>query len=480
MLTHGIASGDPTTDGALIWARSDRPARMIVETSATDSFAKTRRFAGPMLTPDSDGTGRIRVSGLEAGQTVHYRVTLEDEDGATGAPAVGMFTTAPTAPGDIRFVWSGDVVGQGWGINPDIGGMSIFGAMADRRPDFFIHSGDAIYADNPVAETQVQNDGRIYRNVTAPAKEQVAQTLAQFRGNYAYNLADRNYRRFNATVPQIIQWDDHEVVNNWYPGESLVGQQRKGYTETSVDVLTHRARRAWSEWQPVALAPSNRLYRKISHGPLLDVFVLDMRSYKNPNPQAWATGDDAGILGAEQTRWLIDGLTASTATWKVIANDLPLSIVVPDKASDVPGRPASMEAVAQGDNGRPLGREIAFSRILRETRDVTGLVFLTADVHYTAAISYHPDRAGFDDFAPFWEFVSGPLNAGAFPQSPLDGTFGARYEFVHAPTEPDTSPAEGFQHFGEVSIGKDDRILTVTLRDAAGTALYRKELSPER
>ncbi|SUB58029.1 alkaline phosphatase [Mycolicibacterium smegmatis] len=61
------------------------------------------------------------------------------------------------------------------------------------------------------------------------------------------------------------------------------------------------------------------------------------------------------------------------------------------------------------------------------------IVYLTADVHYTAAISYHPDRAAFGDFTPFWEFVSGPLNAGAFPQSPLDGTFGPRYEFVHAP-----------------------------------------------
>lgn len=61
-------------------------------------------------------------------------------------------------------------------------------------------------------------------------------------------------------------------------------------------------------------------------------------------------------------------------------------------------------------------------------------------MHYTAAISYHPEQAGFTDFTPFWEFVSGPLNAGAFPESPLDGTFGARYEFVHAPKEKNASP----------------------------------------
>ncbi|MGV9802936.1 alkaline phosphatase D family protein [Mycobacterium sp. NPDC003449] len=478
-LTHGVASGDPRTDGALVWARSDSPARMIVETAATESFDNPARVEGPRLSPNSDGAGRIRITGLEPGQTVHYRVTLEGEDGATSEPVAGVFKTVAAQPRDIRFVWSGDVVGQGWGINRD-GGMSIFGAMADRNPDFFVHSGDAIYADGPVPETQKQLDGGVYANITAPAKDHVAQTLDDFRGNYAYNLTDEHYRRFSATVPQVIQWDDHEVVNNWFPGESLAGQNRKGYTETDADKLAGFAYQAWREWQPVdpAEAVDGRLYRKMSYGPLLDVFVLDMRSYKNPNPRAWEPHDDDGILGREQTQWLIDGLKESTAVWKVVANDLPISIVVPDAASSPDDGPKSMEAVAQGENGRPLGREIAFSRILSDTKQVPNVVYLTADVHYTAAISYHPDQAGFTDFAPFWEFVSGPLNAGAFPESPLDGTFGAKYEFVHAPRDQNVSPAEGFQHFGEVTIDADTRTLTVNLCDATGKSLYTKELPP--
>jgi alkaline phosphatase D len=478
-LTHGVASGDPRTDGALVWARSDSPARMIVETSATESFSNAVRVDGPQLTPASDGTGRVRVTGLEPGQTVHYRVTLEADGGATSEPAVGVFTTVAAQPQDITFVWSGDVVGQGWGINRQ-GGMAIFGAMADRRPNFFLHSGDAIYADGPVPETQKQNDGGTYRSVTAPAKDHVAQTLDDFRGNYAYNLTDEHYRRFNATVPQLIQWDDHEVLNNWFPGESLAGQERKGYTDSNVNQMAGYAYQAWREWQPVepSEAIDGRLHRKISYGPLLDVFVLDMRSYKNPNPQAWSQSDDGGILGRQQTQWLIDGLTTSTAVWKVVANDLPISIVVPDAASDPVDGPPSMEAVAQGENGRPLGREIAFSRILSETKEVRNVVYLTADVHYTAAISYHPEQAGFTDFTPFWEFVSGPLNAGAFPRSQLDGTFGARYEFVHAPQDKNASPAEGYQHFGEVAIDSDTRTLTVNLRDASGKSLYTKTLPP--
>ncbi|MFW0789677.1 alkaline phosphatase D family protein [Gordonia sp. CPCC 205333] len=475
-LTHGVAVGDVTTSGALVWARSDKPGTLIVETSATERFTNVRKFHGPKVGADSDGTGRLQIAGLEPGKSIHYRVTAEGDDGAVSEPVIGTFTTAPVDAGDIRFIWSGDVVGQGWGINPDIGGMKIFSAMADREPQFFIHSGDAIYADGPVKATQKQNNGKTYRNVTSPAKSQVAQTLDQFRGNYAYNLTDEHYRRFNSSVAQLIQWDDHEVLNNWFPGESLAGQDRDGYTETSVNVLAGRARQAWREWQPVQLDRRDRLYRKVSYGPLLDVFILDMRTYKNPNPTASSKDDAAGILGAEQTRWLIDSLRGSKATWKVIANDLPLGIVVPDKATG----PGSMEAVSQGDDGAPLGREIAFSRVLSETKAVKNKVLLTADVHYTAAISYQPDRASFKDFRPFWEFVSGPLHAGAFPESPVDKTFGAQYEFVHAPTESNVSPAEGFQHFGEVSIAKETGVLTVALRDATGKTLYTKEIEAER
>lgn len=480
-LTHGVATGDARADGALVWARSDMPATMIVETAATEDFANPSLVRGPLLTPQSDGTGRIRLQGLESGQQVHYRVTLEDEDGARSEPVTGVFVTAPTAPADIKFMWSGDVAGQGWGINADTGGMTVWKVMAERNPDFFIHSGDAIYADGPIEATQTQNDGRVYRNVTAPAKAQVAQTLEQFRGNYQYNLTDTNYRQFNAAVTQFVQWDDHEVTNNWYPGETLSGQARKGYTESDADKLAGFAYQAWNEWQPIDAGESadGRIYRKIPYGPLLDVFMLDMRSYKDPNPNNWSTGGDGEVLGAKQAQWLIDSLRASKATWKIVANDLPLSIVVADKLSDPPSGPKSMEAVAQGDPGAPLGREAEFARILRGTKDVANIVYLTADVHYTAAISYDPERAAFADFRPFYEFVSGPLHAGAFPVSPLDGTFGATYEFVHAPTEENTSPAQGFQHFGEVAIDSSSRELTVSLCDSAGATLWSKQIPAE-
>ncbi|MFI6367486.1 alkaline phosphatase D family protein [Nocardia sp. NPDC050630] len=473
-LTHGVAVGDPRTDGALIWARSDQPAKLIVETAATESFTDAKRFTGPLLTPDSDGTGRVRVNGLPAGQQVHYRVTLEGEDGATSEPIAGVLRTAPTGASDIKLQWSGDVVGQGYGINPELGGMKIFSAMAARDPHLFIHSGDSIYADVPLHEAVTLPDGRIWRNTVSEAKSAVAQTLDQFRGNYAYNLTDQNYRRFNTSVAQVVQWDDHETVNNWYHG-GLVAET-KGYSERSMDTLAMRSWQAFHEWMPVQPreAVDGRLYRKISYGPLLDIFVLDMRTYKDTNDID--NGPTGRIFGPEQTKWLIEGLRDSTATWKIVANDLPLGLVVKDGEQKV----TAYEGPANADSGTPSGRETEIAQVLSaiKANKVGGVVWLTADVHYTAAHHYSPERAAFTDFDEFWEFVSGPLNAGAFGPNPLDGTFGPEAVFVHAPTVQNAAPLEGFQHFGEVLIDGKSRELTVNLCDSAGFVLFSQRLAP--
>jgi len=473
VLTHGAAVGDVRADGALIWARADRPAKLVVETAATEAFADARRFEGATVTPDADGTGRLRVVGLPPGQLVHYRVTAEGDGGATSEPVTGVFRTAPTTASDVTLLWSGDVAGQGYGRNPDLGGMKIFSTMAARDPHLFLHSGDSIYADGPVKESVELDDGRIWRNVVTEAKSAVAQTLEQFRGQYSYNLEDENYRRFNASVAQIVQWDDHETTNNWYSGGTVA--DGKGYTERSMDVLSGRAFQAFHEWMPLDIkeAVDGRVHRKISYGPLLDVFVLDMRTYKDANGAN--TAPNGVIFGPAQTQWLIDGLRQSTATWKIVANDLPLGVVVPDGT-------AAFEGPANGNPGAPSGRETEIATVLSaiKANRVRGVVWLTADVHYTAAHRYSPERAAFTDFDEFWEFVSGPLNAGAFGPNKLDATFGPEAVFVHAPPadQQNSSPLDGYQHFGEVRIDGRSRELTVNLCDATGAVLFTQKLAP--
>ncbi|PWS47724.1 alkaline phosphatase, partial [Streptomyces sp. FT05W] len=273
--TWGVQVGDVTASSALVWVRSDRPARMVVETSATESFRRARTWHGPLVDARTDFTGTTPLYGLPAGEQVHYRVTLVDphDPRRTGRPVHGTFRTAPATRRDgVRFLWSGDIAGQGWGINPDIGGYRVYEEMRRLDPDFFLCSGDNIYADGVLEPSVTLPDGRVWRNITTPEKSKVAETLDEYRGNFRYNLLDDHLRAFNAQVPSVVQWDDHEVRNNWYPGQILDDAR---YTEKDVDVLAARSMRAFREYFPVPTllgAPQERrMHRVVRHGPLLDV-----------------------------------------------------------------------------------------------------------------------------------------------------------------------------------------------------------------
>jgi alkaline phosphatase D len=475
----GVQAGDVTSSSGLIWVRADRRARMTVETSPSESFRDARRWEGPVVGPGTDYTGVTPVHGLPAGKQIHYRVTLTDADDPrrAGKPVHGTFRTAPDRRRhDVRFLWSGDLAGQGWGINPDRGGYPIFEEMRRLDPDFFLNSGDTIYADGPLEEKVALPGGGVWRNVVTEEKSKVAETLAEFRGNFRYNLLDEKLRRFQSQVPSIAQWDDHEVLNNWYPGEILDDDR---YQEKDVSTLAARSLRAFSEYHPLSTLPAKdedgRVYRVVHHGPLLDVFVLDMRTYRGANSPGEQQHDPRGILGPAQLKWLKRELSRSRAVWKVIAADMPIGLVVPDGETDI-------EGIAQGDPGKPLGRELQLAELLRhiKTSRITGTVWFTTDVHYTCAQHYEPERAAFKDFAPFWEFVSGPLNAGGFPALKLDGTFGPRQTFVKAPETPNVPPSEGGQYFGQVDIDGGSGEMTVRLREEGGAVLFTKVLQPGR
>ena len=480
-LTDGVQSGDVQGDRALVWSRTDRPARMIVEWDTRSVFSEPRRLVSPVTDERLDYTARIDLRGLPADQSIFYRVRFEDaRDGSLSKPWFGHLRSAPSEARNIRFVWSGDTCGQGFGINPDIGGMRIYEAMRRRQPDFFLHSGDTIYADGPIPERIETESGRIWRNRVTEAKSKVAETLDEFRGNYRYNLLDDNLRRFNAEVPQIWQWDAHETTNNWSSSKQL----DERYQVKDIDVLAARARQAFLEYAPLRFqrqGRDGRIYRKVAYGPLLDVFVLDMRSYRGGNSANLQARRSAAtdFLGREQLQWLKRELRGSRAQWKVIAADMPIGLCVPD-GKDAQGRDR-WEAIANGNDGAALGRELEIADLLRfvQRAGVRNTVWLTADVHYCAAHHYSPERAAFKDFAPFWEFVAGPLNAGSFGPNALDGTFGPQVMFQKAPLVQNSSPFAGYQFFGEVEIDAQSRALTVTLRDLDGEPVFSQELQPD-
>src|SRR5215470_7132020 len=185
-ITHGIQSGDVSTDGGVVWARADRPARMLVEIATSDSFKAIRSAVFVDALPESDFTAKALIEGLPAGSDVFYRIRFQDHSfpSALSEPQIGRFRTAPSERRNVSLVWSGDTAGGGWGIDEARGGMRTYSTMLACRPDFFIHSGDHIYADCPIRAEQTLANGEIWKNIVTEEKSRIAQTLADFRGNY--------------------------------------------------------------------------------------------------------------------------------------------------------------------------------------------------------------------------------------------------------------------------------------------------------
>ena len=475
-LAQGVASGDVSNGRAVIWSRADRPARMVVEYATTESFSNAQRVGGAAALDASDFTARTVLTDLPPGQRIFYRVRFQDLNDIRNCsdPVQGSFTTpaADDRPQTLTLAWSADTAGQGWGISPDFGGYRLYEAMRAVEPDVFIHCGDTIYADQPLVAEVKLDDGSVWKNVVTEAKARVAQTLDDFRGNFQYNLLDEHMRRFNAGTSQVVLWDDHEVRDNWYWERDLTRDER--YQVKSAALLAARARRAFLEYHPIGTA-GERIHRTLPFGPLADIFALDLRSFRGPNSENRQTvlDEQSAILGATQLATLKTRLAASRATWKVIASDMPLGVVVRDF-------PSFYEAVANGEAGAPLGRELEIADLLRFIHDrrIRNVVWVTGDVHYCAAHHYDPSRATFSDFSPFWEFIAGPLNAGSFAPGVMDPTFGPEVKFTgtSAATKPNRPPSDGLQFFGTFRIDAKTRALTARLHDLSGKALFTVEL----
>ena len=161
----------------------------------------------------------------------------------------------------------------------------------------------------------------------------------------------------------------------------------------------------------------------------------------------------------------------SQATWKVIAADLPIGVV-------------SHDAVAQGD-GPPLGREFEIADLLSFIKHagVRNTVWLTADMHYTAAHYYDPNRAVFQDFEPFWEFVSGPAacrHLGVRRRSTTRSVRAAVYQKgCSAEQGENLAPCFGLQFFGHVAIDGATEVMTVTLKDVDDRDLWSTRIEPK-
>ena len=336
--------------------------------------------------------------------------------------------------------------------------MRTYATMQRNRPDFFIHSGDTIYADGPICAEEKLPDGEVWKNIVTEEKAKPAETLAEFRGNYKYNLLDRNLRAFNAEVPMFAQWDDHEVTNNWWPGEPLTRaeHQRMKYVEKNALLLAARANRAFHEFMPMRETPAEpgRVYRKISYGPLLDVFMLDMRSYRGPNgedkeetygPAAYFLGPATGRLAQARAHGLARDLEGDRRRHAARAHRR----LRRDRKWGVEGhRPGRRPAA------RPRARDRRPALVHQARRHPQhGLAHRRRALHGRALL--RSEQGG----VPGLRAVLG-VRVRADPRrhlrsGQLDNTFGPQLVYVKAPSKEqgqNLPPSEGLQFFGHVAI----------------------------
>ena len=237
----------------------------------------------------------------------------------------------------------------------------IMDAIRAQRPDFFLHLGDTIYADRGGA----------------------ARRLPEFWAKYRANRDDAASQRCFLETSWYVVWDDHEVEDNYAPGNPLAPIGRK----------------AFLDYWPIRRNPNEpeRIYRSFRWGQALELFLLDARQYRDPKKGT--------MLGKEQKKWLLDGLSSSSALFKFVGT----SVTMYGGGSD-------------RWDGYPKERADILSFIAE--KKIRGVVFLSGDLHY-CAVSTIPRGKGMK------EITAGPLAA---PMNVITNGTARRFEFFSATT----------------------------------------------
>ncbi len=237
--------------------------------------------------------------------------------------------------------------------------FTVMNAVRAQRPDFFLHLGDTIYAD---------------RNGTA-------QTLPEFWDKYRINRDDAASQSCFAETSVYVVWDDHEVADDYLPGHPLASIGRKAFLDY------------WPIRRPAS--EPEQIYRAVRWGRAVDLIVLDPRQYR--------AADRSTMLGQRQKEWFFDRLANSGATFKFVATTVP---------------------IAGGGSDRWDGYPKERDEILRYIREkkISGVVFMSADLHY-AAVTKIPNGNGLLDI------TAGPLAA---PLNRVTNSANRRYEFFLA------------------------------------------------
>ncbi|WP_328462257.1 alkaline phosphatase D family protein [Streptomyces sp. NBC_00448] len=329
--TLGVASGDPLPDAVVIWTRlAPQPYEPLGgmpyhavdvqwQLAADERFRHVLRSGTATAQPEYSYSVHVDVRGLQPGRHYWYRFKVDGH-----LSPVGRTRTAPAPwdhPGRLRFAVASC---QSW---PD-GYYTAHAHLAAEDVDAVLFVGDYIY------EYGISAAGGL-RNTTDPVPDQFrteADTLDRYRLQYALYKSDPDLRAAHQNTPWIGTWDDHEVQDNY------AGLYSKSLDPID-DFTVRRASAYRAYWEhmplrtPAPQGPDYLLYRRFTFGRLAEINVLDTRQYRSDQADGdlWKPDnpgrDDPArtFAGAQQQRWLLDGMRASRATWNLLANQVVMS-----------------------------------------------------------------------------------------------------------------------------------------------------------
>lgn len=404
---HGTASGDPLSDRVILWTRvtptadatpgSGRgsPTTVRWEVSTDTDFAAVVSSGTATTDPGQDLTVKVDAGGLSPNTVYHYRFHVVDGPAAGAVSPVGRTKTAPATTADVAKVRFGVVSCSNW----EAGYFSAYRHLAGQpNLDAIVHLGDYIY-EYGVGEYGGKN-GVVRRH--EPPHDIVS--LADYRIRHGQYKSDPDLQLAHRDVPWICTWDDHESANDAYAS----GAENHDASEGDWSTRKANSEQVYYEWMPVrpaADANGRHLYRRLQYGNLLELSMLDLRTYRSEQPSMTSAKTDspsASITGAAQMSWLTNGLVSSPTRWKIIGNPVMISpILIPPleprttaALTDLLGVPKSgVKLNSDAWDGYTTDRD----RLYKALRDsnVQNTVFITGDIHMSFACDLPVDAANY-------------------------------------------------------------------------------------
>ncbi len=458
---EGVAAGEITPSEALLWTRAPSTGGLRVEVASNAKFKGLPIVKQLRARAIDDRTVRVRIVSLKPGTRYWYRF----RQGKAVSPA-GTFVSAPgpASAAGVRFAISGDAdATPGPNGKPAYNRFETYARMARERNHFNINLGDTIYSDSEVGGAPVAR--------TIPAKW----------AKYRLGLALPALRQLRAGAGLYSHWDDHEFINDFSRAEHGEAIYRAGV-------------KAFTDYAPVGYSPATGLYRTFRWGRNLELFFLDERSFRSAKATVPCNGDlaptaplavragfsaiapdlakpvpevcigaildpERTMLGAAQEAAFAKAVRASTATFKVIVNEVPL---------------LQLYALPYD---RWEGYATARARLLDVIEGIPGVVVLTTDTH--AHVIGEVRRATLEESGPvgtgIWEVITGPVATNTYAKE-IDGFLGSAGAgalitglfFKPPPPNGLGLACAGTDQYGYAQVVVTATRLTVTPKTAAG------------